>query len=103
ASTDTSASCALSRPGARPIFGVDHAAQVVALLKGGAPAALGAAVPGQLAPRLRQLQQVADRGQQPAVVPGLAQVVGGAGHLGKPDRKSTRLNSSHVKISYAVF
>src|SRR5690606_41240049 len=26
---------------------------------------------------------------------------GGTGHLG--DRKSTRLNSSHVKISYAVF
>src|SRR5690606_41857455 len=23
--------------------------------------------------------------------------------FGKPDRKSTRLNSSHVKISYAVF
>src|SRR5690606_17849251 len=23
--------------------------------------------------------------------------------VGKPDRKSTRLNSSHVKISYAVF
>src|SRR5690606_41209217 len=23
--------------------------------------------------------------------------------LGRPDRKSTRLNSSHVKISYAVF
>src|SRR5690606_29339615 len=26
-----------------------------------------------------------------------------ARHLGKQDRKSTRLNSSHVKISYAVF
>src|SRR5690606_39602669 len=25
------------------------------------------------------------------------------GSFGKPDRKSTRLNSSHVKISYAVF
>src|SRR5690606_41463106 len=24
-------------------------------------------------------------------------------HVGHPDRKSTRLNSSHVKISYAVF
>src|SRR5690606_40150478 len=26
-----------------------------------------------------------------------------AGHAQVPDRKSTRLNSSHVKISYAVF
>src|SRR5207249_10261626 len=25
------------------------------------------------------------------------------GHQGRPDRKSTRLNSSHVSISYAVF
>src|SRR3712207_7684276 len=24
-------------------------------------------------------------------------------HLGRPDRKSTRLNSSHANISYAVF
>src|SRR5690242_21817123 len=24
-------------------------------------------------------------------------------HLGQPDRKSTRLNSSHMSISYAVF
>src|SRR5690606_41991833 len=28
---------------------------------------------------------------------------GGARHRGRRDRKSTRLNSSHVKISYAVF
>src|SRR5690606_39580073 len=27
----------------------------------------------------------------------------GTGHIGLEDRKSTRLNSSHVKISYAVF
>src|SRR5215475_1775839 len=27
----------------------------------------------------------------------------GADHRSPPDRKSTRLNSSHVKISYAVF
>src|SRR5438045_5554442 len=26
-----------------------------------------------------------------------------AGHFGQPDRKSTRLNSSHLGISYAVF
>src|SRR5690606_41802561 len=36
-----------------------------------------------------------------------AQVVGGTPclerHLARLDRKSTRLNSSHVKISYAVF
>src|SRR5690606_41121037 len=39
---------------------------------------------------------------------GIARVNGaleriGADHLGDVDRKSTRLNSSHVKISYAVF
>src|SRR5690349_21328976 len=35
----------------------------------------------------------------------LAQLVDDAGpaELGKRDRKSTRLNSSHVEISYAVF
>src|SRR2546427_5951020 len=27
----------------------------------------------------------------------------GLGHLADPDRKSTRLNSSHSQISYAVF
>src|SRR5690349_22204921 len=27
----------------------------------------------------------------------------GVHHAGQPDRKSTRLNSSHVEISYAVF
>src|SRR5256885_10916335 len=27
----------------------------------------------------------------------------GAGQAGRPDRKSTRLNSSHLVISYAVF
>src|SRR5690606_41930559 len=29
--------------------------------------------------------------------------VAGAGQVAREDRKSTRLNSSHVKISYAVF
>src|SRR5690606_40643982 len=29
--------------------------------------------------------------------------VDGVAHPANPDRKSTRLNSSHVKISYAVF
>src|SRR5690554_7680696 len=32
-----------------------------------------------------------------------AQVVGPPGHEPVRDRKSTRLNSSHVRISYAVF
>src|SRR5260221_9962246 len=35
---------------------------------------------------------------QDAAVPGARGV-----HQGKPDRKSTRLNSSHTVISYAVF
>src|SRR5438876_6691684 len=32
-----------------------------------------------------------------------AEMRGGAAHLGERDRKSTRLNSSHPSISYAVF
>src|SRR2546426_7375982 len=44
-------------------------------------------------PRVRQ-------GAQP-VVAGAEQ--GGAGGVGGVDRKSTRLNSSHLVISYAVF
>src|SRR3989442_6220846 len=32
-----------------------------------------------------------------------AQVIGRRGAAGGADRKSTRLNSSHVRISYAVF
>src|SRR5438445_3090297 len=36
------------------------------------------------------------------VRPADVQVVRGQG-LGQPDRKSTRLNSSHANISYAVF
>src|SRR6266498_4565450 len=33
----------------------------------------------------------------------LQDAVLGSGQRGRPDRKSTRLNSSHVRISYAVF
>src|SRR5699024_11871719 len=33
----------------------------------------------------------------------LSAVPGGSDRSGQPDRKSTRLNSSHVSISYAVF
>src|SRR3712207_7042293 len=32
-----------------------------------------------------------------------AEVLDDAGHLAEEDRKSTRLNSSHANISYAVF
>src|SRR5690606_41692572 len=67
---------------------------------------------------LRGEPQVEARGGEEAVVPGVvgdarAQAGGHAvveevrqGQLGEvadADRKSTRLNSSHVKISYAVF
>src|SRR5690606_42091049 len=38
----------------------------------------------------------------PLPFPGVGQV-GGLGLMDSEDRKSTRLNSSHVKISYAVF
>src|SRR5207249_11363154 len=38
----------------------------------------------------------------PSFYAGLSLIVVGTGLL-KPDRKSTRLNSSHVSISYAVF
>src|SRR3712207_8015091 len=40
--------------------------------------------------------------QQPLALPGLHLAAGGD-HAGLPDRKSTRLNSSHANISYAVF
>src|SRR3712207_7479922 len=35
--------------------------------------------------------------------PGVFNVINGDGQTGKIDRKSTRLNSSHANISYAVF
>src|SRR5690606_41756470 len=43
-----------------------------------------------------------ERNGQQDRVPAGAHAGGGDVHL-EPDRKSTRLNSSHVKISYAVF
>src|SRR5438874_6348626 len=39
--------------------------------------------------------------QRDGFLPGLERIRESSG--GKPDRKSTRLNSSHVEISYAVF
>src|SRR2546430_9318073 len=42
-----------------------------------------------------------ERGRRDA--PGQPRPVPGAAHLGDQDRKSTRLNSSHSQISYAVF
>src|SRR2546427_7211476 len=49
------------------------------------------------APRRREVLQRIQRGPHHVVR------VGGAEALGEEDRKSTRLNSSHSQISYAVF
>src|SRR5690606_42071982 len=46
------------------------------------------------------LTQLGSAAQQESV---LAEVAAGSLQLAVADRKSTRLNSSHVKISYAVF
>src|SRR5699024_9220700 len=48
----------------------------------------------------QRLDHGEDPGEGGLLVPG---AVGGAQHHGLQDRKSTRLNSSHVSISYAVF
>src|SRR5690606_41902437 len=63
---------------------------------GGARSAHGAAGGGPLArPR---------NGFRPAALQERVQAAAGEPRLGRvADRKSTRLNSSHVKISYAVF
>src|SRR5262245_64029701 len=77
-------------------------------------------VPGQLNARLRRLVRKVDDGEVPArslPAPGkevlVSRVVRPArtveqlplalAHAGRVDRKSTRLNSSHLGISYAVF
>src|SRR5690606_41888832 len=57
---------------------------------------------------LADLRRVEPLGSQPLdhlvlVVGGVGPAAGLAGLGGALDRKSTRLNSSHVKISYAVF
>src|SRR5437870_11353143 len=43
------------------------------------------------------------RGEDPRAVQGLGRPDGGVPRLPRRDRKSTRLNSSHVAISYAAF
>src|SRR3712207_9208295 len=53
----------------------------------------------ELGPRLRAWRDVLEtRG-----VAALLEVLTASGHLTERDRKSTRLNSSHANISYAVF
>src|SRR5687768_17666882 len=52
-------------------------------------------VPPEHVVRVREVQVVIDAGQQRVEVRAL--------HLMRVDRKSTRLNSSHGYISYAVF
>src|SRR5690349_25041445 len=42
-------------------------------------------------------------GSRPARAVEIVEAGDGRGDLGRRDRKSTRLNSSHVEISYAVF
>src|SRR3989442_10595320 len=42
-------------------------------------------------------------GVLPSARPGASSAGGGEGKTPTEDRKSTRLNSSHVRISYAVF
>src|SRR5690606_41935244 len=70
----------------------------VAPAGGGPEARRQGLVAGQGIHRRRQLRRIAG-GHHQARLP-VAVDIGGAG---AEDRKSTRLNSSHVKISYAVF
>src|SRR5690554_7476769 len=48
-------------------------------------------------------QQGRSEGRYPLMIAGVAQWTVVAAFAGRQDRKSTRLNSSHVRISYAVF
>src|SRR5690606_13397822 len=61
----------------------------------------GAALLGHVA-FLGRVAGLAEHDRRAVVVPRVQFHRHGAG-VGAPDRKSTRLNSSHVKISYAVF
>src|SRR5690606_41271096 len=53
--------------------------------------------------RRTQRQPAGDRSGSGRELPRLRSVGPASGHRPLQDRKSTRLNSSHVKISYAVF
>src|SRR5690606_40082095 len=64
--------------------------------------------PAPILPKTTDLQDhvapVAPAPSAPAVAPAFAPLAPPAAFASAPaDRKSTRLNSSHVKISYAVF
>src|SRR5690242_21776606 len=58
-------------------------------------------------PIFRRMDEAVFEGDQPAQQPRGEQRFGGVaradGERGERDRKSTRLNSSHMSISYAVF
>src|SRR3712207_6853869 len=56
-------------------------------------------------PPRRRRRHVLPAGRRLARGPGrpVEPALGGAGRLRRPDRKSTRLNSSHPNISYVVF
>src|SRR5256885_12741956 len=68
---------------------------------GGAGAVSGPFPPGGGQPRPRGARPFGKH--RPPPPSGPRGGVGGRGHLGGRDRKSTRLNSSHLVISYAVF
>src|SRR5262245_64347582 len=50
-----------------------------------------------------ELDRLDGRALQPQCHRAVAALAGGRLHLQRADRKSTRLNSSHLGISYAVF
>src|SRR5690606_41758603 len=81
----------LSLHDALPIFRPGH------VLRDGGP---GAGCQHAAAPRLASRRRIRARGRRIAsILPRQGRRGAGCG----ADRKSTRLNSSHVKISYAVF
>ncbi len=84
------------------VGGEHDAAQVVLLRQTLAPAALLLLQPLTLARRLRQFQQVLDRRQQLVVVPGLADVIGGAGldelHRGFQMRPGRQQNHRQIRL-----
>src|SRR6266540_3993438 len=64
----------------------------------------GATAPRRRADRLRLPGALGPQGRRRRLQgPATGQARGSAGAAGRRDRKSTRLNSSHITISYAVF